>query len=113
MHLYAMQLQPRISHYSGPLLPKQGDDVTKKWSETFRLLLLPFLAFTMGQRHQLFVVARVRNRYRTLAVVHRQWLYEMGPIERCLRLIHIFEAEPNQIPIKQELRAACNKDDDF
>lgn len=37
----------------------------------------------------------------------------MGPIERCLRLIHIFEAEPNQIPIKQELRAACTKDDAF
>ncbi|KAI4101025.1 MAG: hypothetical protein LQ339_005253 [Xanthoria mediterranea] len=67
----------------------------------------------MGQRHQLFVVARVRDRYRTLAVVHRQWLFEMGPIERCLRLIHIFEADPNQIPIKQEIRAACNKDDDF
>ncbi len=75
--------------------------------------LFHFLAFTMGQRHQIFVVARVRDRYRTLAVVHRQWLYEMGPVERCLRLIHIFEAASNQIPIKQELRAARNKDDDF
>ncbi|KAI4267736.1 MAG: hypothetical protein L6R38_008118 [Xanthoria sp. 2 TBL-2021] len=67
----------------------------------------------MGQRHQLFVVAKIRNRYRTLAVAHRQWLYEMGPVERCLRLIQIFQAGPNQIPIKQELRAACEKDDDF
>ena len=67
----------------------------------------------MGQRHQLFVIARVWKRYRTLAAVHRQWLYKMGAIERCLRLIHTFEAEPNQIPIKQELRAARNKDDHF
>lgn len=67
----------------------------------------------MGQRHQLFVVAKIWNRYRTLAVAHRQWLYEIGPVERCLRLIQIFQAGPNQIPIKQELRAACEKDDDF
>ena len=90
----------------------KGNDNTR-WSETFRLLLLHFLSFTMGQRHQLFVIARVWERYRTLAAVHRQWLYKMNPIERCLRLNHTFEAEPNQIPIKQELRAARNKDDHF
>ena len=49
----------------------------------------------MGQRHQLFVIARVWKRYRTLAAVHRQWLYKMGPIERCLRLIHTLKQ--NQI----------------
>ena len=90
----------------------KGNDDTR-WSKTFLLLLFHFISFTMGRRHQLFVVARIRDHFRTLAVVHHQWLYRMGPIERCLRLIHIFESEPNQIPIKQELRAACDKDDDF
>ncbi|KAL8791509.1 MAG: hypothetical protein Q9213_000126 [Squamulea squamosa] len=67
----------------------------------------------MGQRHQLFVIAKIRNRFRTLAVVHHQWLYEVGPLERCIRLTQIFQAESNRSAIEQELRAAREKDGGF
>ncbi|KAL8724571.1 MAG: hypothetical protein Q9166_007881 [cf. Caloplaca sp. 2 TL-2023] len=42
-----------------------------------------------------------------------QWLYEAGPLKRCLRLIQIFHTESNRIPIKQELRAAREKTAEF
>ncbi|KAL8771280.1 MAG: hypothetical protein Q9209_003185 [Squamulea sp. 1 TL-2023] len=67
----------------------------------------------MGQRHQLFVIAKIQNRFRTLAVVHHQWLYGVGPLERCIRLTQIFQAEPNRSAIQQELRAARKKDGGF
>ncbi|KAL8722080.1 MAG: hypothetical protein Q9225_001367 [Loekoesia sp. 1 TL-2023] len=67
----------------------------------------------MGQRHQLFVIARIASRYRTLAAVHHQWLYGESALQRCLRVLDIFRARSNRIPIFQELRAARKKDDNF
>ncbi|KAL8671386.1 MAG: hypothetical protein Q9168_004118 [Polycauliona sp. 1 TL-2023] len=67
----------------------------------------------MGERHQIFVVAKIRGRYRTLAAVHRQSLTTAEPWTRCLRVMRIFEAEPNRVPTKQELRAAANQDESF
>ena len=67
----------------------------------------------MGQRHQLFVVAKIGNRYRPLAAVHHQWLYAEKPPERCLRLLKIFQAEANRIPILQEIRTAQEQNDAF
>ena len=29
----------------------------------------------MGQRHRFFAIARNNSRYRTLAVIHNQWIY--------------------------------------
>jgi hypothetical protein len=29
----------------------------------------------MGQRHQLFAIAKIGGRYRSLAALHHQWLY--------------------------------------
>ncbi|KAL8731703.1 MAG: hypothetical protein Q9181_004214 [Wetmoreana brouardii] len=67
----------------------------------------------MGARHQLFVVAETRQRYRTLAVVHHQWLSGKRPLERCLHLLDIFRAKANRAPLTQELRAAREHDDSF
>jgi hypothetical protein len=67
----------------------------------------------MGQRHQLFVIAKIANRYRGLAVFHHQWLYGAAALKRCLGLLAIFSASPNRLPIQQELAAARRYDEDF
>ena len=67
----------------------------------------------MGQRHQLFVIAKVRNRYRGLAAVHNQWLYGGGALQRCYRLLNILQAKENRVPIAQELRGAREQPDAF
>jgi hypothetical protein len=67
----------------------------------------------MGQRHQLFVIAKIGNRYRGLAVFHHQWLLGEIALERCLRLLTIFSAPANRLPIQQELTAARRLDEEF
>ncbi|KAK7408783.1 hypothetical protein QQX98_009027 [Neonectria punicea] len=60
----------------------------------------------MGQRHQLFVIARVGNHYRTLAAVHHQWLYGVSALRSCRRLLRIFSDVNNRITLKHELDLA-------
>ena len=67
----------------------------------------------MGQRHQLFVVARVNGRYRNLCAIHHQWLYGHTALRRCLGTLKIFADPANRVPIKQELIAAQRHDEDF
>ena len=67
----------------------------------------------MGQRHQLFVIARVNGRYRTLCVIHHQWLYGQTALKRCLGTLRIFADPANRIPLQQELIAAQRHDEDF
>jgi hypothetical protein len=67
----------------------------------------------MGQRHQLFVIAKIANRYRGLAVFHHQWLYGDIALERCLRILTIFSAPANRLPIQQELTAARRLDEEL
>jgi hypothetical protein len=67
----------------------------------------------MGQRHQLFVIAKIRNRYRGLAVFHHQWLLGEIALQRCLRILSIFSAPANRLPIQQELTAARRLDEEF
>lgn len=67
----------------------------------------------MGQRHQLFVIARISGRYRQLAAIHHQWLYGHTALRRCLDTLKIFGNHSNRLPIEQELIAASKKDDDF
>ena len=45
----------------------------------------------MGQRHQLFVIAKVKGRYRTLCAIHHQWLYGHTALRRCLGTLKIFQ----------------------
>ncbi|KAL8858959.1 MAG: hypothetical protein Q9178_004440 [Gyalolechia marmorata] len=67
----------------------------------------------MGQRHQLFVIARINGRYRQLAAIHHQWLYGHTALRRCRDTLNIFGNKTNRIPLQQELIAASQKDDDF
>lgn len=60
----------------------------------------------MGQRHQLFVIATVNGRYRTLAVIHYQWLYGRQAVSQCLQAIGIFSAPANQAGLRRELARA-------
>jgi hypothetical protein len=67
----------------------------------------------MAQRHQLFVIAKIANRYRGLAVFHHQWFYGATALDRCLRILTIFSAPENRLPIQQELTAAKRLDEEF
>ena len=66
----------------------------------------------MGQRHQLFVIAKINGRYRNLANVYHQWLYGATALKRCYKLVQIFQAVENRIPIQQELLSAWNRGED-
>ena len=65
----------------------------------------------MGQRHQLYVIARINERYRNLASVHHQWLYGFTALKRCHGLVQTFQAIENRIPIQQELLSARHRDE--
>lgn len=67
----------------------------------------------MGQRHQLFVLARINGRYRGLAVVHHQWLYDVQALKRCLEILELFQHPGNRIPLQQELLLAGNLEESF
>ncbi|KAL8667145.1 MAG: hypothetical protein Q9168_007331 [Polycauliona sp. 1 TL-2023] len=67
----------------------------------------------MGQRHQLFVIARINGRYRQLCAIHHQDLEGHGALQRCRDTLNIFQNTVNRLPIQQELIAASKKDDDF
>jgi hypothetical protein len=67
----------------------------------------------MGQRHQLFVIAKIANRYRGLAVFHHQWLYGYRALRQCLALLTIFSAPANRLAILQELAAARRHSENF
>jgi len=63
----------------------------------------------MGQRHQLFIVSKIRDRYRTLAVVHHQWLYGASATKACWRILQILEHPANKRLIKHELAHAATR----
>ncbi len=67
----------------------------------------------MGQRHQLFVIAKVNGRYRGLSAIHHQWLYGFTAIKQCHRLLKIFQAPENRIALHHELESAQQRDDAF
>ncbi|KAF4458745.1 hypothetical protein FALBO_14511 [Fusarium albosuccineum] len=62
----------------------------------------------MGQRHQLFVIARVGKYYRPLAAIHHQWLYGVSALRSCRRIIRIFSDPSNQAVLQHELRLAAD-----
>lgn len=64
----------------------------------------------MGQRHQLFVIAKVNGKYRSLAAVHHQWLYGPTALRRCRGLLDIFSNPKNAISLQEELKVAARKD---
>ena len=67
----------------------------------------------MGQRHQLFVIARVAARYRCLAAVHHQWLYGNTALRRCRDILKNFSDPRNRWALEEELQMAESFDDSF
>ena len=67
----------------------------------------------MGQRHQLFVIAKINGRYRTLCAIHHQWLYGQTALKRCLGTLKIFQDPATKVPLQQELIAAQRHDEAF
>ncbi|KAL8691725.1 MAG: hypothetical protein Q9218_003118 [Villophora microphyllina] len=67
----------------------------------------------MGQRHQLFVIAKTNGHYRLLCAIHHQWLYGHTALRRCLDVVKHFSHPDNHLPLQQELIAASKFDDDF
>ena len=67
----------------------------------------------MGQRHQLFVIARIAARYRCLAAVHHQSLFGSQILRRCRDLIDIFRDLRNRVALVEELHMAEHADDDL
>jgi hypothetical protein len=67
----------------------------------------------MGQRHQFFAIAKVNNRYRTVAVLHNQWLFGYFAVRQCLNAMRILSAPGNLAGIRRELKLASSKPDSF
>lgn len=62
----------------------------------------------MGQRHQLFAVAKIASRYRVLAAIHHQWLYGEAAVARALQILKLFQA--NAPLLRQDLQYANQVD---
>lgn len=58
----------------------------------------------MGQRHQIFVIAKANGRYRTLAAFHQQWSYGASAVERCRFVLQVICA--NAVFLRQEVQKA-------
>ena len=67
----------------------------------------------MGQRHQLFVIAKINGRYRNLCAIHHQWLYGSIAVKQCLNILKTFGDGTNRTPIAEELVAASKYNEDF
>ncbi|KAJ7638714.1 hypothetical protein FB45DRAFT_1023481 [Roridomyces roridus] len=64
----------------------------------------------MGQRHQIFIVARVATRdsaarYRCVGAYHHQWCYGRLPLKAARRFITLIKQKDNAAIVKDELRA--------
>ncbi|TGO40324.1 hypothetical protein BHYA_0039g00040 [Botrytis hyacinthi] len=68
----------------------------------------------MGQRNQLFVIAKINGRYRRLAAIHHQSLYGVTALEACLNILRILQSPANRIALLHELRHAARlKEEDW
>ena len=67
----------------------------------------------MGQRHQLFVIARINGKYRCLAAVHHQWLSGISAARKCLEILKIFSNGLNRVALQEELKLASTYDVEF
>ena len=57
----------------------------------------------MAQHQHIFLIAKIKGRYRALCSVQFQWPHGFMAIKRCLSLLNIFEDLENRLPIEQEL----------
>ena len=62
---------------------------------------------------RLLVIAKINGQYRSLCAAEHQWLHGDLAVSRCLRVLEIFQAVENRIPIQQELLSAQNQPGEF
>ena len=70
-----------------------------------------FFPTTMGQRHQVFLIARVaphgkplgETRYRCIAALHHQWCYGRLPLQAATRFITLIKQKENAEIIREEI----------
>lgn len=67
----------------------------------------------MGQRHQLFVIAKIGKGHRCLAAMHHQWLYGKLAVDVAARLVLIFQCPANHRQLGFELIEAKGKSEEF
>jgi hypothetical protein len=69
----------------------------------------------MGQRHQAFLIARVKPhgsneaKYRCVAAYHHQWCYETLPLSAARRLLSVAKQPENAEIIREELHSIDGK----
>lgn len=69
----------------------------------------------MGQRHQAFIIAKVKARgsteakYRCIAAYHHQWCYGTLPLRATRRLLTLVKQPENAEIIREELRSVDGK----
>ena len=65
----------------------------------------------MGQRHQVYLIARVtphgkplgETRYRCIAALHHQWCYGRLPLQAATRFINLIKQKENAEIIREEI----------
>lgn len=67
----------------------------------------------MGQRHQLFVIAKIAAKYRCLAAIHHQWLYGYRALRRLKDILDRFSNPVNWPALRRELRKAQSLPETF
>lgn len=72
-----------------------------------------YFSYAMGQRFQAFIIACIGKCYRTLAVIHNQWLFELAAVKQCLLTMKILSAAGNLPGIRRELKSAESKPDGY
>ncbi|EJD35718.1 hypothetical protein AURDEDRAFT_117321 [Auricularia subglabra TFB-10046 SS5] len=60
----------------------------------------------MGQRHQVFVIARIGGRYRCVGAFHSQWLWGTAAVSACARLLRALANPLNAAAVASELALA-------
>lgn len=69
----------------------------------------------MGQRHQVYLIARIRPhgstvpRYRCIAGYHHQWCFDLSPIRAARRCITAIKQKEHTDILREELRAVDGK----
>ncbi|KAF1356918.1 hypothetical protein BDV97DRAFT_21465 [Delphinella strobiligena] len=63
----------------------------------------------MIDHHQIFVIAKVNDRYRCLAGVHHPGIHGAGALRTCLRLMNIFQCSENRRGLQHELQYAAKQ----
>jgi hypothetical protein len=94
---------------SWPIVPNR--DITNEFLAPGTPLLPHHYQLAMGQRHQIYLIARVNLKqgettaaYRCVAAVHHQWCYRSNPLEGVRKLEKLLKHQEATSLLREELR---------